>query len=293
MNESDRKHLYLALGAPFPEEAVERTKGSTTGRGYDTTGIKYQYVVNRLNEVLGFGCFRAHRTVTVKEFKRPNGRTAFEGICDLTLELGHWENGNFIVFAESLADGGHVASSEADARKGCFTNAFKKAAAFFGVGKQAYEGSIDDDNLPVEVEGGAPVGSSKSLDVATFSRSSSSRAPSVQAGAAAPVESLVHPPAVSSPRVNSTDQAASTGTSTSTPPTTRPNTASGRQMQAIWTLARKLGFNQANFRAKVRADLGKGLEQVSREEASMLISRMQAALNTNGHAVPQEQAQQA
>ena len=289
MNEIDRKHLYLALGAPFSEEAVERTKGSTTGRGYDTTGIKYQYVVNRLNEVLGFGCFRAHRTVTVKEFKRSNGRTAFEGICDLTLELGHWENGNFIVFAESLADGGHVASSEADARKGCFTNAFKKAAAFFGVGKQAYEGSIDDDNLPVEVEGGAPVGSSKSLDVATFSRSSSSRAPTIPEGAGAPVESLVH-----SPAVNSSDQAATTtSTSTGTPPTTRPNTASGRQMQAIWTLARKLGFNQANFRAKVKTDLGKGLEQVSREEASMLISRMQAALNTNGHAAPQEQVQQA
>ncbi len=53
-----------------------------------------------------------------------------------------------MVFAESLADGGHVASAEADARKGAYTNAFKKAAAFFGVGRQAYEGSLDDDNVP-------------------------------------------------------------------------------------------------------------------------------------------------
>jgi hypothetical protein len=49
-----------------------------------------------------------------------------------------------------LADGGPLASSEADARKGSYTNAFKKAAAFFGVGRQAYEGSLDDDNLPGE-----------------------------------------------------------------------------------------------------------------------------------------------
>ena len=49
-------------------------------------------------------------------------------------------------------DGGHLASSEADARKGAFTNAFKKAAAFFGVGRQAYEGSLDDDNVPADQE---------------------------------------------------------------------------------------------------------------------------------------------
>jgi hypothetical protein len=49
-----------------------------------------------------------------------------------------------------LADGGPLASSEADARKGSYTNAFKKAAAFFGVGRMAYEGSLDDDNLPGE-----------------------------------------------------------------------------------------------------------------------------------------------
>ena len=37
---------------------------------------------------------------------------------------------------------------EADARKGCFTQALKKSAAMMGIGRQAYEGSIDDDNVP-------------------------------------------------------------------------------------------------------------------------------------------------
>lgn len=148
MDEKTRKAIYAALCAPFPEACIQRTEGRLTGRGYDTTGIGYQHIVNRLNDVLGIGGFRAHRTVTVKEIKRSNGRPAFEAICDLTLELGHWVDGKFVTFAESLADGGHVASSEADARKGAYTNAFKKAAAFHGVGKAAYEGTLDDDNLP-------------------------------------------------------------------------------------------------------------------------------------------------
>ena len=150
MTSAEKKAIYAALAKPFDEHCIQRTEGRLTGRGYDTTGIGYQHIANRLNEVLGVGGWRAHRTVTVKEIVRSNGRPAFEAICDITLELGEWIDGSFIVFAESLADGGHVASSEADARKGSYTNAFKKAAAFFGVGRQAYEGSLDDDNLPGE-----------------------------------------------------------------------------------------------------------------------------------------------
>ncbi len=148
MTNEEKRKIYAALAAPFPEHCIQRTEGRLTGRGYDTTGIGYQHISNRLNEVLGVGGWRAHRTVNVKEITRANGRAAFEAIADITLELGTWESGDFVVFAEALADGGHVASSEADARKGAYTNAFKKAAAFFGVGRQAYEGSLDDDNVP-------------------------------------------------------------------------------------------------------------------------------------------------
>ena len=148
MTSAEKKAIYAALAKPFDEHCIQRTEGRLTGRGYDTTGIGYQHIANRLNEVLGVGGWRAHRTVTVKEIVRANGRPAFEAICDITLELGEWVDGNFIVFTESLADGGHVASSEADARKGSYTNAFRKACSFFGIGKQAWEGSLDDDNLP-------------------------------------------------------------------------------------------------------------------------------------------------
>lgn len=255
MNEIDKKKVYALLAAPFPENCIQRTEGRLTGRGYDTTGIGYQHIVNRLNEVLGIGSFRAHRTVTVKEIKRSNGRPAFEAICDLTLELGEWVGGNFVAFAESLADGGHVASSEADARKGAFTNAFKKGAAFHGVGKQAYEGSLDDDNLPPET-----------TDVP---------APQVtRIAPAAPNTST--PPPVTSAFVRS-----------GPPIDTRPapperNRLSSKQLAAIWSIARKLGVEQSDFRSKVKVKFGVQLEFLSRNQASDLITTLNTQLNGNG-----------
>ena len=114
----EEEDLPAKLAAPFPEHCIQRTEGRLTGRGYDTTGIGYQFIANRLNEALGVGGWRAHRTVTVKEIVRANGRPAFEAICDITLELGEWIDGQFIVFAESLADGGNLASSENRCKEG-------------------------------------------------------------------------------------------------------------------------------------------------------------------------------
>ena len=57
MTNDEKKKLYAALAAPFPESCIQRTSAGQTGRGYDTTGIAYQFIVNRLNEVLGVGRF--------------------------------------------------------------------------------------------------------------------------------------------------------------------------------------------------------------------------------------------
>jgi len=150
MTKEERKNIYTALSAPFPDDAIQRTDGKLTGRGYDTTGIGYQHVVNRLNEVLGLGGFRTQRTTKVREMARSSGRQAFEAICEITVEIGEWVQGTFVPFGQAVADGGHISSSEADARKGAYTNAFKKCAAFFGCGRQAYEGSLDDDHVPAD-----------------------------------------------------------------------------------------------------------------------------------------------
>ena len=90
MTNEEKRKIYAALAAPFPEHCIQRTEGRITGRGYDTSGIGYQFIANRLNEVLGVGGWRAHRVVNVKEVTRSNGRPAFEAIADITLELGSW-----------------------------------------------------------------------------------------------------------------------------------------------------------------------------------------------------------
>jgi len=253
MTNEEKRKIYLQLAGPFPEHCIQRTEGRLTGRGYDTTGIGYQHIANRLNEVLGVGGWRAHRTVTVKEITRSNGRPAFEAICDITLELGEWIDGQFIVFAESLADGGHLASSEADARKGSYTNAFKKAAAFFGVGRQAYEGSLDDDNLP----GDHVVQTVQPAAVQPVQR---------PALIATPV-GVPHAPVMQQPRA--------------APAPTR-NRLTSKQLGAIGAIARKLGLDQPALRAATKQRFNAQPEFLTREQASQMISSLSQQAG-NGH----------
>lgn len=250
MTQQEKKALYAALAAPFPEHCIQRTEGRVTGRGYDTSGIGYQHIANRLNEVLGVGGWRAHRTVNVKEVVRANGRPAFESICDITLELGEWVDGDFVVFAESLADGGHTAMSEADARKGAYTNAFKKAAAFFGVGRQAYEGTLDDDNLPGEHTDGVTVSTLPTL-----------RPPPV-------------PVPVPVPHAQTPDQPVHQEQTQVRPPAPPRTRLTSKQLSAIWALGRKLGHEQQALRQFVKGKFGSQPEFLSRDQASQLIGAM-------------------
>jgi hypothetical protein len=150
MNSNDKKSIYAALAAPFATEAIERSDGRATGKGYSTTGIKHQYIVNRLNEVLGVGGFRMERTISVTESATAKGRPSYEATCEVKVQLGEWVEGTFVPWAEAIADGGHSSINLADARKGATTNGFKKCVALFGVGRSAYEGTIDDDNATSE-----------------------------------------------------------------------------------------------------------------------------------------------
>jgi hypothetical protein len=255
----EKKKIYQQLAAPFPEHCIQRTEGRLTGRGYDTSGIGYQHIANRLNEVLGVGGWRAHRTVNVKEVVRANGRPAFEAICDITLELGEWVGGDFVVCAESLADGGHVAGSEADARKGAYTNAFKKAAAFFGVGRQAYEGSLDDDNVPTDHAG----------DGFTVSTLPTQRP-------VAPVQATAQVP-------QPVQQVQQVQQQPRPPPAPSRNRLTSKQLAAIQAIGRKLGLDQAGLRAATKLRFNSQPEFLSRDQASQLISSMSAQANGNGH----------
>ena len=146
-NKSSKKNLFKELSKPFPEKVIQRTKGAITKKGYDTTGFGYQYLVNRFNEVMGVGNWNWRFKVMKEEEGMFKGGTPFWEVTGRTeimvkLNIG----GKEIIHGEF---GGHRARNYTDALKGASTNAFKKTAAFFGVGRQAFEGSIDLDNLDV------------------------------------------------------------------------------------------------------------------------------------------------
>lgn len=141
------KEIYEKLSAPMPEEAVERSKGAETGKGYNTTGYGYQYCVNRFNDVLGLlGWSFTYEEVDRLDGTDKSGRPRISVTIDCTIEIAEG--------IKKTCSGGHISNNYADARKGAITNAFKKTAALFGVGKAAYEGTIDDDNQPIK-DGGS------------------------------------------------------------------------------------------------------------------------------------------
>jgi len=133
---------FLKLSEKLDDIAIQRTKRQDTKKAYDTDGYGYQFCVNRFNEIYGekwgFG-WVVEKTI---EGNFASGKPFF----DITVNCGIWietkENTRYCV-------GGHISGVYADALKGAITNAFKKTAAFWGVGRHAYEGSIDDDNKPL------------------------------------------------------------------------------------------------------------------------------------------------
>lgn len=134
------KKIYEALAAPLPVEAIQEAKKEDTHKAYDTIGYSYAYVVNRFNEVLGL----AGWGYTYRNLKEIPGiyKTSKAANFEIAVEVSIW-----VLRPDNIRTcvGSHLALSYGDAIKGGFTNAFKKTAAFWGVGKKAYEGTLDDD----------------------------------------------------------------------------------------------------------------------------------------------------
>ncbi len=137
---------FKKLQEVLPKEAEQRTFKDETRRGYDTSGYGYQFCVNRFNDVYANNWGFDYKIIKEKEGKYKNDVPYF----DITVQVSIWiascpTNTRACV-------GGHISVLYADALKGAITNAFKKTAAFWGVGRQAYEGTMDDDNTPLPVE---------------------------------------------------------------------------------------------------------------------------------------------
>lgn len=146
--------IMQELSRPFPSEAIQRTKGSDTHKGYDTTGVGYIWISQRFNEVLGIaGWGIDKREISVKEGTTRSGKPTYEATKEVIINLLD-EDKN--VWASRSAIGGHVSFTLADSMKGAETNAFKKCAALFGCNWQTYAGTLDDDNTPVPEQAAKP-----------------------------------------------------------------------------------------------------------------------------------------
>jgi len=151
------EEFAVSLKKLYGDGCVERTQKEVTRKGYDTTGYGYQFVVNRLNEVVakyGLHWTTQDEIKLLKEYPSKSGQIYYEYAGKLTLLL--LDDNRSAVEARACY-GGHQSSTHADAMKGAYTNAFKKTAALFGVGADAYEGTIDEDYRPIEEPAIAPV----------------------------------------------------------------------------------------------------------------------------------------
>jgi hypothetical protein len=170
VNKPDPKffeELKVSLKELYGENCVERTKKEITRKGYDTTGYGYQFVANRLNELLpkyGLHWSTQDDIKLLREYPDKGGNLNYEYAGRLSLL--------FLNDLREVVDarhcyGGHQSRTHADAMKGAFTNAFKKTAALFGVGADAYEGTIDEDYLPVEEPAINPVTTANNMPTLT------------------------------------------------------------------------------------------------------------------------------
>lgn len=139
MEEVKKTDVLVLLSGEMPKDSIQVAKKEKTNKGYDTTGVGYQWCVNRFNEVLGTQWGYEYKIL--KEEKGVYKKSGTE-YYDITVEMSIWIGNEDTV---RVCIGGHIAVVYADALKGAITNAFKKTAAFWGVGRQAYEGSLDDD----------------------------------------------------------------------------------------------------------------------------------------------------
>ena len=126
-----RSLILSALGAPFPKRAIQQTKGSVTRKGYDTTGIGYAWISQRLNEVLGIGGWDLSVKYDVAEWQTAKGKTMWACVADVELRFGHWKSDTsspalsawFEPWARALGTGEHSSLELGSAKKGAFTKA--------------------------------------------------------------------------------------------------------------------------------------------------------------------------
>ena len=130
------------LSAPFPAEAIQRTTKEQSKKGYDTTGIACQYIINRFNDVLGLSWGFHYEILKEQEGEFSQSKLPYH---EIVMKMTIWIIDTDVPRYSRSGIGGHTAINYADALKGAISNALKKTASLFGNGRQGYEGSLDED----------------------------------------------------------------------------------------------------------------------------------------------------
>lgn len=139
MNRSESiQNLLLALSEPFPAEAIDWRVGATNGdksKGIALAYIQARPVMDRLDEVVGLGNW----TDVYTPIQGKDGVVGF--LCTLSLKIGD----NWI----SKMDGADT--SDIEAIKGGISDAFKRAAVKWGIGRYLYD--LPGIWAPIEARG--------------------------------------------------------------------------------------------------------------------------------------------
>jgi hypothetical protein len=130
------RSIYEQLSVPFGPEALS----ADTSRGFALTSIKAQYVIERLNTVLGIGGWRLEGNYEVtKDADGKEMGVLFHG--QLSARIGNrMHTVPTVGYSEAKRNKG-------DQYKGAKTDALSKAASYLGVGNEVFKGLVDPTNL--------------------------------------------------------------------------------------------------------------------------------------------------
>lgn len=143
MEADDLQEMFDALCEPFATDEIEWRVGPTNksrnGGDPATKGVALAYidartVMDRLDSVCGIDGWQCNYTAGV------NGSI----VCNIGIRVGHQISGEWVWKADGAG------ATDMEAEKGALSDAFKRAAVRFGVGRYLY----DLDSPWVELEGG-------------------------------------------------------------------------------------------------------------------------------------------
>lgn len=112
------KEIQEALAKPFPEESISWRVGSTNDdktKGLALAYIDARDVMKRLDDVVGIGGWQ--------------DRYPFKGCCEISIKIGE----------EWITKSNGAGETKVEAEKGEFSDAFKRAAVMWGIGRYLYD----------------------------------------------------------------------------------------------------------------------------------------------------------